>query len=78
MLQPGSESCKDATAIALTVGCCSTSGRASCVAGSGNDSFDKIDHAATAGLAVIGAGVGATVGYLIGRKNRKRILIYQG
>jgi hypothetical protein len=64
------------TLIGLAVG--AGGGTAVGVAGGGNDSFDKIDNAVTAGLAVIGAGVGATVGYLIGRKNRKRVLIYQG
>jgi hypothetical protein len=65
-----------ATLIGLAVG--AGGGTAIGLAGSsGNDSFDKIDHAATAGLAVIGAAAGATVGYLIGRKSRKRALIYQ-
>ena len=41
------------------------------------EGFDKIDQVATAGFIVIGAGVGAGVGYLIGRKSRKRVLIYQ-
>ena len=45
--------------------------------GSGNDSFDKIDHAVTAGLTVIGAGAGALTGYLIGRGGNKRVLIYE-
>jgi hypothetical protein len=70
------KSATKATLIGLAVG--AGGGTAIGLAGSGgNDSFDKIDHAATAGLAVIGAGVGATVGYLIGRKNKKRVLIYQ-
>jgi hypothetical protein len=64
------------TLIGLVLG--AGGGTAIGLAGSGgNDSFDKIDHAATAGLAVIGAGAGATIGYLIGRKSRKRVLIYQ-
>jgi len=41
-----------------------------------DDSFDKLDHAVTAGLTVIGAGVGAITGYLIGRSGNKRELIY--
>jgi hypothetical protein len=65
-----------ATLIGLAVG--AGGGTAIGLAGSsGSDSFSKIDHAATAGLAVIGAGAGATIGYLIGRKSRKRVLIYQ-
>ena len=42
-----------------------------------NNGFDKIDHAATAGLAVAGAGVGAITGYLIGKRGNKRVLIYE-
>ena len=47
--------------------------------GASNDdsSFEKTDHAATAGLAVVGAGIGALTGYLIGRGGSKRILIYE-
>jgi hypothetical protein len=44
---------------------------------SDDDGFDKIDRAATAGLAVLGAGVGAFVGYLIGRGGNQRVLLYQ-
>lgn len=39
--------------------------------------FDKFDKAANAGLAVIGAEVGALTGYLIGRQGSKRTLVYQ-
>jgi small nuclear ribonucleoprotein (snRNP)-like protein len=42
-----------------------------------DDGFDKIDHVATAGLAVAGAGVGALVGYLVGRGGTKRVLVYE-
>jgi len=42
-----------------------------------DDGFDKIDHVATAGLAVAGAGVGALVGYLVGRGGNKRVLLYE-
>ena len=48
------------------------------IASSNDDNgFDKIDHVATAGLAVAGAGVGALVGYLIGRGGSKRVLLYE-
>jgi hypothetical protein len=47
------------------------------LAGSNDDHFAKLDHAVTAGLAVLGAGAGALTGYLIGRSGRKRVLIYQ-
>jgi membrane protein DedA with SNARE-associated domain len=42
-----------------------------------NDGFDKLDHAVTAGLTVLGAGAGAITGYLIGRSGHKRVLIYE-
>ncbi len=42
-----------------------------------NDGFEKLDSAATAGLAVAGAGVGALVGYFIGRSGSKRVLVYE-
>jgi hypothetical protein len=48
------------------------------LAAGGNDSgFEKIDHAATAGLTVLGAAGGAAVGYLMGKSGRKPVLIYQ-
>lgn len=42
-----------------------------------DDGFEKFDSAATAGLAIVGAGVGALVGYLIGRSGNKRALVYE-
>jgi small nuclear ribonucleoprotein (snRNP)-like protein len=39
--------------------------------------FDKLDHAVTAGLAVIGAVAGGVTGYLIGRSANKRVLVYE-
>jgi len=39
--------------------------------------FEKIDHVATAGLAIAGAGVGALVGYLVGRGGTRRVLLYE-
>ena len=45
--------------------------------GSNNNGFDKIDQAVTAGLTVLGAGVGAITGYLIGRGGSKRVLVYE-
>jgi len=41
------------------------------------DEFDKIEQAATAGLAVIGAVAGGVTGYFIGRGTSKRVLVYQ-
>jgi hypothetical protein len=42
-----------------------------------NNGFEKIDHVATAALAVLGAGAGAITGYLIGKRGNKRVLIYE-
>jgi len=62
------------TLIGLGVG----AGAAVGTAAGGNDSgFEKIDHVATAALTVLGAGVGAMSGYLVGRGGSKRVLIYQ-
>jgi hypothetical protein len=70
------KSATKATLIGLGVG--AGAGAAIGLAGSGNDNgFDKIDHAVTAGLTVLGAGAGALTGYLIGRGSSKRVLIYQ-
>jgi hypothetical protein len=46
-------------------------------ADSTSDGFEKIDHAVTAGLTVVGAGVGALTGYLLGRGGGKRVLVYE-
>jgi small nuclear ribonucleoprotein (snRNP)-like protein len=41
-----------------------------------DNGFDKIDHVATAALAVVGAVGGAVTGYLLGRGS-KRVLVYE-
>jgi hypothetical protein len=69
------KSATKATLIGLGVG--AGAGAAIGAAGSGNDNFDKFDQVATAGLAVVGAGVGALTGYLIGHHGSKRILVYE-
>jgi hypothetical protein len=46
-------------------------------ASSQSDGFDKIDHAVIAGLTVVGAGVGALTGHLLGRGAGKRVLVYE-
>jgi len=64
------------TLIGLGVG--AGAGAAVGTAAGGNDNgFEKIDHVATAALTVLGAGVGAMSGYLVGRGGSKRVLIYQ-
>jgi hypothetical protein len=70
------KSATKATLIGLGVG--AGAGAAVGVAGGSNNSgFEKIEHAATAGLAVLGSAAGALTGYLIGRKGSKRVLIYE-
>ena len=44
---------------------------------SNNEGLETLDNAATAVLAVAGAGVGALVGYFIGRSGNKRVLVYE-
>jgi hypothetical protein len=65
------------TLIGLGVGAGAGAGLGAIGASNDDNGFDKIDHAATAGLAVVGAGVGALTGYLIGRRGSKRILVYE-
>ena len=42
-----------------------------------DDGFEAFDNAAIGVLAVAGAGVGALVGYLVGRSGNKRVLVYE-
>jgi hypothetical protein len=42
-----------------------------------DDGFEKLDSAATGVLTVAGAGVGALVGFLVGRSGNKRVLVYE-
>ena len=70
------KSATKATLIGLGVGAGAGAGLGA-AGSSGDEGFDKLDKAFTAGLTVIGAGVGALTGYLIGRRGRKRVLIYK-
>ena len=47
------------------------------IASNDNSGFEKIDHVATAGLAVAGAVIGAVSGYFIGRGATKRVLVFE-
>jgi hypothetical protein len=70
------KSAAKATLIGLGVGAGAGAGIG--LAGSaGDNGFDKLDKAVTAGLTVLGAGAGALAGFLIGKTGRKRVLIYQ-
>lgn len=42
-----------------------------------SDNALEVHNGVTAGLAVVGAGVGALAGYFIGRSGSKRVLIYE-
>ena len=72
------KSVKKATLIGLGVG--AGAGAAIGIAGdaSGHDNgFEKLDNSIAAGVAVLGAGVGALSGFLIGRSGKKRVLLYE-
>ena len=69
------KSAKKSTLIGLSVGAGAGAGIG--LAGRGNNGFNKIDNAVTAGFTVLGAGAGALTGYLLGRRATKRTLIYQ-
>ena len=71
------KSATKATLIGMGVGAGAGAGIGAVGAASDDSDFDKIDHAVTAGLAVIGAGVGAVIGYLVGRGSSKRVLVYE-
>lgn len=42
-----------------------------------NDTFFETRDSITAGVAVVGAGIGALTGFLIGRSGKKRVLLYE-
>jgi hypothetical protein len=46
------------------------------VADNTDDDFLEVHNGVTAGLAVLGAGVGALTGFLFGRASKKRVLLY--
>lgn len=41
------------------------------------DFTEGVDNVIVAGMAVVGAGVGAIAGYFIGRRGNKRVLVYE-
>jgi len=69
------KSAKKVTLIGLGVG--AGAGAVVGVAAGDNDGFIVSRSQAAAGLAVLGAGVGALTGYLIGKGGHKRVLIYE-
>ena len=71
------KSATKATLIGMGVGAGAGAGIGAAAAATDDGDFEIIDHTVTAGLAVIGAGLGAFTGYLIGRGARKRVLVYE-
>ena len=69
------KSAKKATLIGMAVG--AGAGAVVGVAGGDDDGFIVSRSQAAAGLAVLGAGVGALTGYLIGKGGHKRVLVYE-
>jgi len=69
------KSAKSATLIGLAAG--AGAGGVIGLAGRSDNGFEKVENAAAAGLAVVGAGAGALAGYLIGKGSRRRVLLYQ-
>ena len=72
----GKGSATKATLIGMGVGA-GAGAAIGAAADSSSDGFEGIDHAVTAGLTVIGAGIGALTGHLLGRRGGKRVLIYE-
>jgi len=71
------KSATKATLIGTGVGAGAGAAAGAVTDASSDGGFEKLDSAATAGLAVVGAGVGALVGYLVGRSGNKRVLVYE-
>ena len=69
------KSAKKATLIGMAVG--AGAGAAVGVAGGDDDGFIVSRSQAAGALALLGAGVGALTGYLIGKGGHKRVLIYE-
>ena len=70
-------SAKKATLIGTGVGAGVGAAAGGIASSNDDDGSDKIDHVATAALAIVGAGSGALIGYLIGRGGNKRVLVYE-
>jgi small nuclear ribonucleoprotein (snRNP)-like protein len=45
-------------------------------ASNNDDGFEKIDNSIAAGITVLGAGVGALTGFILGKTQKKRVLLY--
>lgn len=74
--QVNGKSATKATLIGLGVGA-GAGAVVGAVNDSNDDSFEKLDSAATAVATVLGAGVGALGGFLVGRSGKNRVLVYE-
>jgi small nuclear ribonucleoprotein (snRNP)-like protein len=72
----GGNSATKATLIGLGLGA-GAGAIAGGVADASSDGFEDLDNIATGVLAVLGAGVGALGGFLVGKSMKKRVLIYE-
>ena len=70
-------SAKKATLIGLGVGAGAGAALGAAVDSANDDGFEKLDSVGTAVTTVLGAGVGALSGFLIGRNGKKRVLLYE-
>ena len=71
------KSATTSTLIGLGVGAGAGAAIGGIASSNDNSGFEKIDHVATAGLAVAGAVIGAVSGYFIGRGATKRVLVFE-
>ena len=72
-----SKSAAKAALIGMGLGAGAGAGLGALASANDDSDFDKIDHVATAGLAVAGAIAGAVTGYFIGRGSAKKVLLFE-
>jgi small nuclear ribonucleoprotein (snRNP)-like protein len=75
--QVNGNSAKKATLIGLGLGAGAGATVGAAIDRSNDDGFEKLDSVGTAVTTVLGAGVGALGGFLIGRSGKKRVLLYE-
>ena len=75
--QVNGKSATTATLIGLGLGAGAGAAVGAVVDRNNDDGFEKLDSVGTAVTTVLGAGVGALGGFLIGRSGKKRVLLYE-
>ena len=75
--QVNGKSATTATLIGLGVGAGAGAALGAIADSTNDDGFENLDKAATAVTTILGAGVGALGGFLIGRSGKKRVLLYE-